>query len=81
MERRAAGLTDEELEILADRITAKMPRSEGCRLTEEQQQAVVELITAKRKVVKWSLWLIGLMVVWVLKDVYHFIITHLGWVK
>lgn len=81
MERRAAGLTDEELEVLADKIYAKMPRAEGCRLTEDQQQAVVDLITTKHRVVKALMWAFLLMMAWVIKDVYNFFTSHIGWFK
>lgn len=81
MENRRTGFSDEELNLLAEKIAEKVNPSGQCRLTEEQQKAVVELITAKKKVVRVTLWLIGALVLWVAKDVYLYIMTHitLGW--
>lgn len=78
-EYRRTGLTDEELETLAEKLALKLAPSGQCKLTEEQQRAVVELITTKKKVVRWTLYLIGAMLLWVVKDVYLSIISHLNW--
>lgn len=79
-ERRRGGLTENEIDSIADRITSRIQPSE-CKLTPEQQQAVVELIAQKKKVVKGTLWFIGALILWVLKDIYLFIVEHLKWVK
>ena len=79
-ERRSGGLTEEEIEQLADKLFARMPQpSAECKLTPEQQAAVVELLTAKKKVVRWTLYLIGALVLWVVKDIYYYIIKHVTW--
>jgi len=80
-ERHSGGLTDEELTAIAEKIVNLMPQNEGCKLTEEQQMQVIELITAKKKVVRWTLYLVGLMVIWVLKDVYYWFAQHITWGK
>lgn len=79
VENRRHGFTDEELSIIADKLAAQLTPPESCLLTLEQQRAVIDLITTKKKVVRWTLYLVGAMVLWVVKDIYLYIINHLGW--
>ncbi len=76
--RRQGGLTDEELDRLAERLTRK---DNSCRLTAEQQLAVVDIINMKKKGVKLILYAVGLLLLWILKDVYQFIQAHIDWAK
>lgn len=76
---RRAGLTEDELDLLADKLVIKLAPSGQCKLTEEQQRAVVELITTKKQVVRWTLYIVGAMILWVAKDVYLYIATHIAW--
>lgn len=78
-EVRRTGLTDEELEKLAERLIEKIEARNTCGLTHEQQTAVVDLLSQKKKVVNATLYLIGALILWVLKDVYFYIVTHITW--
>lgn len=78
-ESRRGGMTDDELEILADKLTFKLAPSGQCKLTEEQQRAVVDLITTKKQVVRWTLYIVGAMILWVAKDIYLYIAGHIAW--
>lgn len=82
MDSRRGGMTGEEIRQLAVELVSLLPQVEGgCRLTDEQQRAVVDLITTKKRVVRWTLYLVGAMILWVLKDVYLYIVNHIvfGW--
>lgn len=77
-DNRRMGLSDEELELLADKLAKRLEPTGQCKLTEEQQRAVIDLITAKRKAVRVTLWLIGAIIVWIIKDIYVYIVNHLS---
>ena len=81
MDNRRGGLTDEELKKIAVILAAELQANTECRLTEEQQQAVIDLIGQKKKVVRVTLYIMGAMALWILKDVYLYITEHLvfGW--
>lgn len=79
MDERRKGLSDDEIERIAAALSLKMQATSGCQLTEEQQQAVVELISQKKKIVKTTLYLIGALVLWALKDVYLYVADHITW--
>lgn len=78
---RRRAYTEEELEIIAEKLAIKMQSTTECRLTKAQQEAVIELITQKKKAVKFFLWMVGAMFLWILKDVYLYIASHItfGW--
>lgn len=80
-ENRRGGLSEAEITKLAELISVNLQANAGCRLTEEQQTAVIELITQKKKVVKITLWFIGALILWVAKDIYLYITNHIvfGW--
>ena len=80
---RRVGFTDEEIDKIADRLHARLEPGMGCLLTVDQQRAVLDLLGQKRKVVKVTLWLMGAFVLWVLKDIYFYIASHIsfGWGK
>ena len=80
-DNRRTGLNDTELEAIADGIARRINPNGGCKLTHEQQDAVVGLLMAKKRVVKWTLYLVGAMILWVLKDVYFYIANHITWGK
>lgn len=79
MDERRKRLSDDDIEGIAEALSVKLQATSGCQLTEEQQQAVVELISQKKKIVKTTLYLIGALVLWVLKDVYLYIVEHVTW--
>lgn len=72
------GLTEVEIEMLAKKLAFLIPQT-GCKLTPEQQDAVIDMIIAKKKVVRWTLYIIGAMVFWILKDIYLYITKHIVW--
>ena len=76
---RRTEMSEEELDVLADKITKRMQYHESCQLTDEQQRAVIALITTKKRVVRITLYAIGALVLWALKDIYLFITSHLAW--
>lgn len=76
---RRTGLTDEELEKLAERLIDKIESRNTCGLTHEQQTAVIDLLSQKKTVVNATLYLVGALILWVLKDVYFYIVTHITW--
>ena len=78
-ETRRTGLTDEELEKLAERLVEKIELRNTCGLTHEQQTAVIDLLSQKKTVVNATLYLVGALILWVLKDVYFYIVTHITW--
>ncbi|GEM_PF-5993295 len=80
-QRRRGKLSDEELELLAESIVVKLTDKHNCKpckITADQQQAVIDLIVQKKKVVKGVLWLAALLVVWALKDIYTIITTYIS---
>ncbi|MBI5902741.1 MAG: hypothetical protein HZB84_04560 [Deltaproteobacteria bacterium] len=71
-------MCEEELEQLAEKIADKIEEKCGaCHLTPEEQEHVRDLIRTKKKAVKATLWVIGALVLWILKDAYLYIIEHL----
>ena len=79
MEGRHDGFTEHELEILADKLSAKLGLNSQCKLTPEQQDAVLNLLAMKNKTVRMTLWIVGALIVWILQDVYFFIADHITW--
>ena len=77
--RRHGGMSDEEIDQLAEILNKKLAISNECKLTPEQQEAVIDLLAKKKQAVRLTLWLMGAVVLWVLKDVYLYIIGHITW--
>jgi len=82
-------MSDKEVEDLAKRIalalsecTPQKPEGDGhCHLNADEQVAVRDLIRTKKKAVKASLYLLGALVLWILKDIYFWISSHLTFIK
>lgn len=74
-------MSENEIQELAKAIAEELKFHQGCQLTDDEQQAVRDLIKTKRNAVRAGLWLFGAVLLWILKDVYLWIITHLtlGW--
>ncbi len=72
---------ESEIKELAKAIAEELKNHHGCQLTEDEQQAVRDLIRTKKNAVRAALWLFGAVLLWILKDVYFWIVTHLtlGW--
>lgn len=79
--RRRGGLSEEEINLLAETLAVKLDNKNECKLTEAQQQAVIDFLTVKKKAVKATLWIMGAIVLWVLKDVYFYVTQHVFWGK
>ncbi len=72
-------MEERELDRLAEIIVKKFTdQRRFCPLDNEEQQAVKDLIRTKRNAVRVFLWLCGAFVIWVLKDVYNYIMGHLS---
>lgn len=69
---------ENEIKELAKAIAEEFKLHQGCQLTEDEQQAVRDLIKTKRNAVRAALWLFGAVLLWILKDVYIYIATHLN---
>lgn len=76
-------LSDEDIRRVVSAISEEFKGMNSCRLSPEDQQAVVDLLKTKRNAVRASLWLFGALLLWILKDAYFFVINHLtlGWEK
>lgn len=66
---------DRVAELLADKLES---RCGVCTLTTQEQAEIKSLLRTKKSSVKVFLWLIGALVVWILKDVYVWAIGHLA---
>lgn len=75
-----SGIDIEELaELLAERLEARHELcGPGCGLTDDEQDEVRSLLKTKKSSVRVFLWLTGALMVWILKDVYVWIINHLA---
>ena len=78
-DNRRTGLTEGELDHIAEQIAGRINATGRCNLTPEQQQAVVDLIAMKKKAVRTTLWLVGALLAWVFYDVYKYIAGHIIW--
>lgn len=76
---RRTGLTEEEVEILANKILDKMAENKVCLLSIEEQQEVKNILTTKKRAIKATLWVAGLLILWILKDIYFYIKDHIVW--
>ena len=81
-EDRRKGISEDDIERIAAALIIKMQAASGeCKLTESQQQAVIDLITQKKKVVRFTLYIIVALFLWVLKDIYQHIAEHITWMR
>lgn len=70
---------ESELELLADLIADKVVEKQGeCSLTPEEQQAVKELLRTRKSAVRAFIYILGAIALWILRDVYHYINSHLS---
>ncbi|MEK6532113.1 MAG: hypothetical protein AABZ23_06455 [Deltaproteobacteria bacterium] len=67
---------EQEIKALAAAIAVEIKAHQECQLTEEEQQAVRDLIKTKRNAVRAALWLFGAVLLWVAKDIYIWIAAH-----
>jgi len=68
-----------DAEQVADMIAERLSSRFGaCSFTREEQEAVKDLLRTKRNAVRAFLWLCGAVMLWVLKDVYVYLASHLA---
>jgi hypothetical protein len=75
------GLTDVELEILADKLAVKITQSTICCITTVEQKELQDFLKTKKQTIKYTLYLMGAMLIWVLKDVYIYVKNSITWIK
>lgn len=77
-EHRRLELSEEELEIIANKLSEKINSSQRCVVfTPAEHAEIKNIIAAKRG----ALWVVGVIILWLLKDAYFWIISHLSWGK
>lgn len=71
-------MNEKELETVAVLIAERLVKIQGaCSLSQEEQEAVKDLIRTKKNAVKAFLWLCGALALWIIKDAYIYLIGHL----
>jgi hypothetical protein len=81
MTERRQPLSETETSNLAEIIVSKMTCKHGCPLSAEDITEVKNLISIRKKSVTVILYTVGVIILWILKDLYFFIATHLNWGK
>lgn len=70
---------DKETERFAELIAEKLALKFGaCAFSPAEQEAVKDLLRTKRNAVRTFLWICGAVMLWVLKDVYVYLASHLA---
>ena len=70
-------MSGQDLNKLAELIAEELQKRQTiCHLSEEEQQAVKDMIKTKKNAVKVFLWVVAALCIWILKDVYAYIISH-----
>lgn len=69
---------EKDIEIMAELIALKLAeRQTPCSFSVSEQEAIKDLIRTKNHAVKAFLWVCGALVLWIIKDIYVYIIGHL----
>lgn len=61
-------------ELVAERLASRFG---ACAFSPAEQEAVKDLLRTKRNAVRTFLWICGAVMLWVLKDVYVYLVGHL----
>jgi len=61
-------------ELVAERLASRFG---ACAFSPAEQEAVKDLLRTKRNAVRTFLWICGAVMLWVLKDVYVYLVSHL----
>ena len=61
-------------ELVAERLASRFG---ACAFSPAEQEAVKDLLRTKRNAVRTFLWICGAVMLWVLKDVYVYLVNHL----
>ena len=68
-----------EAEQVADMIAERLAAKFGaCSFSRAEQEAVKDLLRTKRNAVRAFLWICGAVMLWVLKDIYVYLASHLA---
>ncbi|MFQ5466346.1 MAG: hypothetical protein ACE5EI_10495 [Thermodesulfobacteriota bacterium] len=71
-------MSEQDIDRIAEQLADKLESRCGvCTLSTEEQEEIKSILRTKKGSVKVFLWLIGALVVWILKDVYLWTIGHL----
>lgn len=68
-----------EAEQLAELVAEKLAGHLGaCAFSAAEQEAIKDLLRTKRNAVRAFLWICGAVMLWVLKDIYVYLASHLA---
>lgn len=62
-------------ELVAEKLAARLG---ACAFSPAEQEAVKDLLRTKKNAVRTFLWICGAVMLWVLKDVYVYLASHLA---
>lgn len=65
---------EEIAELVAEKLSAKVG---SCGFTQSEREAIKDLIRTKRNAVRAFFWIFGALVLWVVKDIYVYMASHL----
>ena len=81
-EHRRTGLTDDELDIIANKLSEKMIGVKPCVVfTPAEHQEIRNILSTKKRAVTLTLSVAGLIILWAFKGAIAWIISHLSWGK
>lgn len=67
--------TERVAELIAEKLVGRFG---ACAFSPAEQEAVKDLLRTKRNAVRTFLWICGAVMLWVLKDVYVYLASHLA---
>lgn len=72
-------MNEAEMERFACVLAEKLESARGpCRLSPGEQDELKNLLKTKKSSVRLFFWVVGALAVWILKDVYTWIVSHLA---
>lgn len=72
-------MSDQDIDRIADMLADRLEsRCSVCTLSYEEQEEIRGLLKTKKSSVRVLLWLMGALAVWILKDVYIWVASHLA---
>lgn len=72
---------EELAKLIAEAVNAKQPPVECHAFTGEEREAIRDIVRVKKKAIQTTFWIIGAIFLWIGKEIWMFIYTHLsfGW--
>lgn len=67
--------TERVAELIAEKLAARLG---ACAFSPAEQEAVKDLLRTKRNAVRTFLWICGAVMLWILKDAYVYLASHLA---